>query len=184
MRVTLMALVLAPLLAPLTACDDSTQNKTRAAPPSEDFAQDHWVRITSPYNGMRQDPRAVIGWTAGADIAVLYDRLDPVVSTGAVRDLLAAYGAAGLARPPQRCVYNFTMHSMLSMYDDVGQNKWWLPSVACAAVGFLADGSAFPVAGGADDEEGGERFCDVGCTEASCPPYVRTTDAPPPPITC
>ncbi len=65
MRITLLAL----LLAPLAACDDSAQSKKRVAPPSDDFAQDHWVRITSPFNGMRQDPRTVIEWTAGADIA-------------------------------------------------------------------------------------------------------------------
>merc|ERR1712166_972122 len=68
-------------------------------------------------------------------IAVLYDNGDPVISTPAVRILTAKYREQ--VPDTQSCVFNFTMHSMLSKWDDLGQSKWWINEVSCDIVNYL-----------------------------------------------
>ena len=59
------------------------------------------------------------------------------------RNLSAAANAS-------RCVLNFTQHSFLSTYDDLGVNKWWLNEVSCRIVDYLANAVPFPVAAARD----------------------------------
>lgn len=115
-----------------------------------------------------------------AQVLVLYDRKDPVVSTPNIRTLVQDYNRL-LKAPAQSCVMNFTMHSMLSLYDDDGQNKWWLPELECGIVGFLTRGRPFPVGTATDPTEGNDPFCGLACSASSCPPYLHNTSAPPPP---
>jgi hypothetical protein len=103
---------------------------------------------------------------------VLYDSGDPVISTPAVRILAAKYQQQ--VADTQSCVFNFTMHSMLSKWDDRGgngtiQSKWWINEVSCDIVSYLVDGVPFKQLQATDPAEGGEHYCHLGCTEAKCP---------------
>jgi len=99
-------------------------------------------------------------------VAVLYDNADPVISTAAVRVLTAKYRQQ--VPDTQSCVFNFTMHSFLSKWDDRGQSKWWINEVACDIVDYLVDGTPFKQLQATDPAEGAEHYCHLGCTEDKC----------------
>jgi len=102
-------------------------------------------------------------------VVVAYDQGDPVVSTLAVRELADKYRKQDTAGRVQSCVLNFTMHSMLSKWDDVGANKWWINELYCGMVQYLANGVPFRLDTATNATEGGEHYCHLGCTEESCP---------------
>eukprot|EP00656_Telonema_subtile_P042119 TRINITY_DN4756_c0_g5_i1.p1 TRINITY_DN4756_c0_g5~~TRINITY_DN4756_c0_g5_i1.p1 ORF type:complete len:381 (-),score=92.40 TRINITY_DN4756_c0_g5_i1:113-1255(-) len=120
-----------------------------------------------------------------ASVLVLYDQADPVVDTAAVRRLATKYRQQGSAGLTQSCVLNFTMHSMLSKWDDVGANKWWLNELDCNIVGYIAHGAPFRMDQARSSSEAGERYCHLGCSAASCPfnasAAVRCPYTPAPP---
>jgi len=62
-----------------------------------------------------------------SSVVVIYDQGDPVVSTSAIRKMIKKY-VDEQPRTVSSCLLNFTMHSMLSKWDDVGQSKWWMMS--------------------------------------------------------
>lgn len=69
----------------------------------------------------------------------------------------------------QHCALNFTLHSMLSRWDDVGSNKWWINELNCRIVAFLARGEPFELERGQHDAaEGGEQFCHLDCSSERC----------------
>ena len=117
----------------------------------------------------------------GSDITVIYDHKDNTVSTAEARNLSAAANAS-------RCVLNFTQHSFLSTYDDLGVNKWWLNEVSCRIVDYLANAVPFPAVAARDADEGNDKFCELQCSATRCPLNMSDVHAPlhcpyqPPPV--
>lgn len=102
-----------------------------------------------------------------SSVAVLYDQGDPVVLTSSIRDLTAKYREQGA--PTQSCVFNFTLHSMLSKWDDVGTNRWWTNELYCDMSQYLAYSEPFKIDSATNATEGNEHYCHLGCTASSCP---------------
>lgn len=103
---------------------------------------------------------------SAASVAVLYDHRDPVVDTAPIRELITSFRSN--ARGQQHCVMNFTMHSMLSQWDDYGEEKWWMNELYCKIVAFLCEGVSFPMAQQRDVAESNEQFCHLECSSNSC----------------
>ena len=103
----------------------------------------------------------------GAVVVSAYDQGDPVVSTPAVRQLAARLGAQ------QHCVLNFTEHSMLSLYDEPGTNKWYTNELSCDAVRFLAHGTVFVEDAAVNPAEGSDHYCHLDCSSTTCPLIYR-----------
>ena len=108
----------------------------------------------------------------GAEVVSAYDQGDPVVSTPDVRKLASRISAQ------TACVLNFTAHSMLSLYDDRGTNKWFTNELSCDAVRFLANGTAFVEDAAVDPAEGGDRYCHLECTPSTCALVTNTSAVP------
>lgn len=118
-------------------------------------------------------------------VAVVYDRGDPVVKTSRIRDLARAYDASGQhvykgvvddtsGQRLRSCVYNFTMHSMLSRFDDVHANKWWMNELTCRLADFVTTGVPIAARSATAKDEGGDQICQLDCTESTCV-FNRTT---------
>eukprot|EP00937_MAST-01D_sp_MAST-1D-sp2_P004393 g4393.t1 len=105
-------------------------------------------------------------------LAVVYDAQDNTVRNNATRAL------ARRSKAQQHCVFNFSQHSFLSTYDDLGVNKWWLNEVSCRIADYLSDGKPFPLSPRADAGEGGERYCALQCSAARCPLNMSDVHAP------
>jgi len=107
--------------------------------------------------------------------AVLYDRNDPVVNVDYVRKLASHYPDGGVAvesNPSRRlthCVLNFTDHSMLSRWDEIHNNKWWMNELTCKVVSYLSFSSEFFHAIDVTDPESDhDFFCELNCTSETC----------------
>jgi pimeloyl-ACP methyl ester carboxylesterase len=114
---------------------------------------------------------------AGAKVAVIVDQADPVVSTSATRDYAAKIGSQ------DSCVLPFTSHSMLSEYDAMDENKWWLDELSCDVAAFLTEGTAIKISPATGRSEAGDPHCAMACSAESCP-WTPTEPAKVPPLQC
>jgi len=110
------------------------------------------------------------------NVVVAYDQGDPVVDTAYVRKLASKYREQVPAT--ESCLFNFTLHSMLSKWDDVGTNRWWTNEVYCNMVEYLAAGVPFQTSSATNSTEGGEHYCSLQCSAESCPYNITA------PLTC
>jgi len=101
-------------------------------------------------------------------VAVVYDQGDPVVDTTSVRQLVTKYKAQVTAGSVQSCLLNFTLHSMLSKWDNRGVNRWWMNELYCDMVNYLANDQPFILDAAINKTEGDEHYCHLGCTAESC----------------
>lgn len=114
-----------------------------------------------------------VSMARNASVVVLYDSGDPVVSTVAIRRLRdGLLKDAGMdsthSKTVHSCVTNFTCHSMLSKWDDVGRNKWWMNELSCKVVNYLAGGIPFPLTSEKNPAEGGDKYCSLACDAETC----------------
>lgn len=112
-------------------------------------------------------------------VALIYDKSDPVVDTDYVRKLSSQYTSGGVLTTVDNvklssCVLNFTDHSMLSRWDEIHNNKWWLNEMTCRVVKFLSGtDDHIRAIDMRDEESGNDFFCELNCTQQTCH-YNRT----------
>lgn len=104
------------------------------------------------------------------NIAVIYDEGDPVISTVATRELVDKYRHQ-VKGPVSSCALPFTMHSMLSKYDNdpVGVNRWWTNELFCDITAYLSHGVPFKLTKATNPKEGNDHYCELKCTAKTCP---------------
>ena len=68
---------------------------------------------------------------------MLYDRNDPVVNVEYVRKLSSQYRNGGVVLEDSMHKLRlelFKDHSMLSRWDEIHNNKWWMDELSCRVV--------------------------------------------------
>ena len=108
-------------------------------------------------------------------VAVLYDKNDPVANVEYVRKLSSQYLNGGVVIEDSMptfltsCVLNFTDHSMLSRWDEIHNNKWWIDELSCRVASYLSFSSEYILAMNVTDSESeDEYFCELTCTSETC----------------
>ena len=107
-----------------------------------------------------------------SSVAVIYDRNDPVVNVEYVRKLASQYSNGGVVLEDSSiltsCVLNFTDHSMLSRWDEIHNNKWWMDELSCRVVSYLSFSDHFHATNIKDSESDEDYFCELKCTNQTC----------------